>query len=140
MNKLGFSKSVHVLRQKNTLTYYSDVLDDRHCIYGFTHKKHAVLFTCFLNDFKRRYNRYPSPEQTMFSTKFLVNTDPVFIEEVYMDEMKIRCIVNGLHLFEVHKFDYDDITEISLTGSHVTEGIEVLPEHSRMHLDEVFRL
>jgi hypothetical protein len=129
---------MYLIRQVGTMTYYSDILGKKQCIYGFKYKKHAVLFKQFLNDFKSVHKRYPSTEQAMFSSKFLVNTDPVCIEEFELEHMKIQCVMNGLDLFEVQKFDYDSPAEVYLSGSHQTEGIE--PFEVKEHLDYIFRL
>jgi hypothetical protein len=134
------SKSLYIIRQRNTRTYYSDILDDRHCIFGFTYRKHASMFTRFLNDYKKKYSRYPSATQKMVHTKFIFNPSPLCIEQIYTEEMKVRCVVNGLNLFEIHNFDYEYIHEINFSGTHLTEGLEVSPMYIRSHLNDILSL
>ena len=129
---------IYIIRQRNTRTYYSDILDDRHCIYGFTYKKHASVCTRFLNDYKKSYGRYPSTSQKM--SNFILNQNTTCIEEVAAEEMKVRCVVNGLNLFEIHNFDYQFIHEINFLGTHLTEGLEVSPMYIRSHLNDILSL
>ena len=131
---------IYIIRQRNTRTYYSDILDDRHCIYGFTYRKHASMFTRFLNDYKKKYSRYPSATQKMVHTKFIFDPSPLCIEQKETEEMKVRCVVNGLNLFEIHNFDYEYIHEINFSGTHLTEGLEVSPMYIRSHLNDILSL
>jgi len=139
------AQSMYLIRQKNTNTYYSDILDNRHCIYGFRHRIHAVKCTNFLSTYKKRYKRYPSVEQVMFSTKFVGSTDPICIDKESIEDMKIRCVVNGLHLFEVYEFDsmtIENRDEVIIRGKNVTleEAFEVSQEHLCAHLENILEL
>lgn len=136
---------MYLIRQMNTNTYYSDILDKKHCIYGFRHEVHAVKCTHFLSRYKHKYNRYPSPEQVMFGPKFVGSVDPICVEQEDIEDMKIRCVVNGLHLFEVYDFDYmftDNRDEVIIQGKNITleEGFVVAKEHLCSHLENIFEL
>jgi hypothetical protein len=135
---------MYLIRQRNSMTYYSDILDSKHCVYGFRHKIHAVRCTQFLREFRQRYNRYPSPEQVMMSPKFITEPDQIYVDCSHIDEMKIKCVVNGMHLFEVHDFGYEtsgvNRREVIIRGENVTDGIEVLHEHRCSHLNNILEL
>ena len=131
---------IYIIRQRNTRTYYSDILDDRHYIFGFTYKKHASVCNRFLNDYKKSYGRYPSTSQKMLYTNFIFTQNTTCIEEVDVEEMKMRCVVNGLNLFEIHNFDYQFIHEINFSGTNLTEGLEVSPMYIRSHLNNILSL
>ncbi len=135
---------MYLIRQRMSMTYYSDILDNKHCIYGFKHKVHALKCTHFLREYRQRYTRYPSTEQVTKHVKFVGEPEPIFIDFLHIDEMKIKCVVNGLHLFEVSSFDYetsdDHKQEIVIKGENVTDGIEVLHDHRCSHLNKLLEL
>ena len=128
---------VYLLRQQNTTRYYSEILGDRHCIYGFRNRMHAVKCKNFLHEYKNRYRVYPGVEQKKCT--LVSKTEPVYIESGHVEDMKVTCVLNGMHLFEVHDFDYER-EEVRLTGVLLTEGIEVFPDHTRTHLEYILDL
>jgi hypothetical protein len=81
----------------------------------------------------------------MFSTKFVGSTDPICIDQESIEDMKIRCMVNGLHLFEVYEFDsmtIENRDEVIIRGKNVTleEAFEVSQEHLCAHLENILEL
>ena len=136
MNKL------FLLRQRNTMKYYSDILDDKHCIYGFFHKKPALKCRDFLTYYRKRHNRYPSLQDSK-ENRFLGTTDIVLLEEEYVEDMKSKCALNGMHLVGIHTFEYSNLfghDEVNMSAKILTDDVTVPPFLVRDNLEYLLHL
>ncbi len=117
---------VFLLRQLNTVQYYSDVLDDTHCMYGFMNRQSALRCREFLVRYREKYDRYPFIGQSK-GIKFAGACHAVALEEEPIETMKNKCVLNGVHLIGIHTFEYSfhETEEVRLSGAILTEGTEV---------------
>jgi hypothetical protein len=115
---------VFLLRQKNSTNYYSDILDNTHCMYGFLNKSSALKCRQFLVLYHMKYKRYPSMGRE-YVLKYIGSNDPILLEEEPLEDMKIKCVLNGVHLVGIHTFDYSlHCDEVKFSGGILTEDIE----------------
>ena len=112
---------IHVVRQGSL--YYSDVLDERHYIYGFLHRTDSMRFTNFLKTYHKKYSRYPYIGQknlVLRSTKR--NTDSLFIDIEPLESFQHKCVLNSTRLFGIEDFDYiqeGGVDEIYISGGEI---------------------
>ncbi len=123
--------------------YYSDIIDGKHYIYGFTNNRTALKCIEFIQYYKKRHNRFPCTERT-YALKYVKNmeTEPLYIEKSLTDDIVFDCLVNGLHVMSISEFDYtkDFNEEVSLTGQDLTSEMTV-PEYEVVkNLDYIFSL
>ena len=110
---------IYVIRQGRL--YYSDVLDERHYMYGFLHRTDATRFTQFLKTYNKRHSRYPYIGQrnvVLRSTR--PNTDSLFIDVEPLEMFQYKCVINGTRLFGIENFDYTD--ENGNIDAHISGG------------------
>jgi len=126
---------VFLLRQKNSTNYYSDILDDTHCMYGFLNKSSALRCRQFLVSYKLKYKRYPSMGRE-YVFKYVGSNESVLLEEEPIEDMKNKCVLNGVHLVGIHTFDYSlHCDEARFSGSILTSDIEAPQEFVRVNLE-----
>ena len=133
---------MYLIRQADTKNYYSGVLDGKHCIYGFRTRMHAIRCKNFLYDYRDKHKRYPTLDQQR-CVKYLVNNGPLYIESEEVEDMKVKCAINSVHLFEVHTFDYGFLSsrnDISLSGQHLTEDVDAITYETIDNLEHLFKL
>jgi len=127
---------ITLLRQRNSLHYYSDILDDTHCVYGFLHRDTASQCREFLIRYKIKHKRYPFIGQK--GVKYVGAEDSVILEDNILEEMKTKCILNGVHLIGIHTFEYEfNSEEVRLSGAILTEGEQVPQEFIRNNLEYI---
>jgi hypothetical protein len=118
--------NLFLLRQLNTVRYYSDVLEGTHCMYGFMNRNSALKCREFLLQYRNRHQRYPCIGQSK-GFNFVGGCDTVVLEEERIENMKNKCVLNGVHLIGIHTFEYsmNETEEVRLSGAILTEGAEV---------------
>ena len=128
---------VFMLRQVNSMNYYSDILNGTHCVYGFLNRHSALKCKEFLIRYKKVYNRYPFIGQVIV-TKYSGAADTVILDENNLEEMKNKCILNGIHLIGIRDFEYSDyIEEVNFSGEILTEHLEVPDVYIRDNLEHL---
>jgi hypothetical protein len=126
---------VFLLRQKNSTRYYSDILDNTHCMYGFMNKSSALKCRQFLVSYHVKYKRYPSMGRE-YALKYIGSNEPILLEEEPIEDMKNKCVLNGVHLVGIHTFDYSlQFDEARFSGIILTEDIEAPQELVRDNLE-----
>ena len=117
---------IYVVRQGKL--YYSDVLDERHYMYGFLHRNDATRFTYFLKSYHKKYSRYPYIGQknlVLRSTR--PNADSLFIDVEPLEMFQRKCVLNSTKLFGIEDFDFyqeDGIDEVHISGGEITSDFE----------------
>jgi len=121
------------------MNYYSDILDGPHCVYGFLTRESALKCMEFLVQYKTKYKRYPYIGQAR-KTKYSGTADHVLLEEDYLEDMKNKCVLNGVHLIGIHTFDYSFqfTDEVKLSGSILTQEYKVEQEYIKENLEYLF--
>ena len=115
---------IFVVRQGNL--YYSDVLDEKHYMYGFIRRVDATRFTHFLKIHHKKYNRYPYIGQknvVLRSTR--PNTDSLFVDVEPLEMFQYKCIINGTNIFGIENFEYTDedgIIDARISGGELTQN------------------
>ena len=127
---------VILLRQRNTLHYYSDVLGDTHCVYGFLNRDSALNCREFLVRYRMQHKRYPFIGQVKV-TRYTGTDDSVLLEERTLEDMKNKCVLNGVHLIGIHTFDYQSTEEVRLSGTILTEDYEAEQEYIKENLEHL---
>ena len=125
---------VILLRQRNSLRYYSDVLGDNHCVYGFLNRDSALKCREFLVRYRVKHMRYPFIGQAHV-TKYTGIDETVLLEENILEDMKNKCVLNGVHLIGIHTFDYQSTEEVRLSGTILTEDYEADQDYIKENLE-----
>jgi hypothetical protein len=71
-------------------------------------------------------------------TKYSGAADTVILDENNLEEMKNKCILNGIHLIGIRDFEYSDyIEEVNFSGEILTEHLEVPDVYIRDNLEHL---
>ena len=86
--------------------YYSSVFNQKQSIYSFLTTESAQKFIQFLQKYKNIHNEYPSPYNTSKATKYVDDTEHIYVEEQTIYSLKHSCLLNGIGLVGISSFDY----------------------------------
>lgn len=130
---------VYLLRQMNTVHYYSEILENKHCVYGFMNKTSALNCKDFLLSYKKTHSVYPAVDRARL-LKFKGTLNPICIEYDYIEDMKNKCVLNGLHLVGIHTFEYKTLHEVQVKLVHLTDGLSAPSVFVRDNLEHLLTL
>jgi hypothetical protein len=131
------TRLIHVVRQKHM--YYSDIIEDRHYIYGFLNKKHALDCLNFLNSYKKRYSRYPCIEQKPALFKKYVSVDPIRVNTEPLEYIQNKCAINGAKLLGITDFVISSDKEVIISGTELTDELYIREEDIIGNLEYLFQ-
>jgi len=129
---------VFLIRKANM--YYSDIIDGKHYVYGFTNSGSARKCIEFIQYYKKRHHRFPSTERT-YAVKYFkhMETEPVYIEKSLTEDIVFECVVNGMHVMRISDFDYTG-SEVTLTGEDLTQEVKAPEYEIIQNLEYIFSL
>jgi hypothetical protein len=81
-----------------------------------------------------KHKRYPFIGQAQV-TKYIGADDSVLLEENTLEDMKNKCVLNGVHLIGIHTFDYQSTEEVRLSGAILTEYYEADQDYIKENLE-----
>ena len=121
---------IYVVRQGRL--YYSDVLDNRHFVYGFLNRGDSTRFMGFLKTYHTKYSRYPYIGQKNVVLKSIrPNTDSLYIDVEPLESFQYKCVLNGARLFGISEIDFhqdNGFDEVYISGAEIFENFEPSPE------------
>jgi len=121
------------------MNYYSEILDTHHCVYGFLKRTSALTCREFLVRYRMKHNQYPTIGQAVLADYRGVD-DSIVIEEGILEDMKTKCVLNGLHLIGIHTFEFSLADDVKLSGTILTEDETVSKEDVRDNLEYILEL
>jgi hypothetical protein len=70
------------------------------------------------------------------SIKYVGEEDSVILEENSLEDMKNKCVINGIHMIGINTFEYSFLKEeVNFSGSILTEDIEAPKDFLRDNLE-----
>jgi hypothetical protein len=71
-----------------------------------------------------------------YALKYIGSNEPILLEEEPIEDMKNKCVLNGVHLVGIHTFDYSlQFDEARFSGIILTEDLEAPQELVRDNLE-----
>ena len=109
---MNVPQKVYVI--KNKMKFYTNVVDDKHCLYSFTNKRTANMCMNFLANYKHRYNEYPPINHENYVPEISMYKKP--IQKIISEELQITnettenmlsmCSWSKLELLVIDSFKY----------------------------------